>query len=57
MALFRLVVYLSKIELVVNGKKVPLNKFTNNVLNDILLAFLKNLRNVEISEITKVEIS
>ena len=45
------------IELIVQGEKIHLNRFTSNVLHDVLMAFLKNLRNVEIEKISKVEIS
>ena len=45
-----------KLEVYLKGKKLPMNQFVEKVFNDILLAILKNLRDVEIDKISKVEI-
>jgi len=44
------------IEVYVKGKKLPMNNFVASIINDILLAILNNLRNVEIDKISKIEI-
>jgi len=46
----------NKLEVYLKGKKLPMNKFVENVFNDVLVAILKNLRNVEIDKISKIEI-
>jgi hypothetical protein len=52
-----LVIYMTHdIEVLVKGKKLPMNDFVANVINDVMLAILKNLRNVEIDKISKIEI-
>ncbi len=45
-----------KIEVYVKGKKLPMNNFVANVINDVMLAILNNLRNVDIDKISKIEI-
>jgi len=45
-----------KLEIYLKGKKLPMNKFVENVFNDVLLAILNNLRGIEIENITKIEI-
>ena len=45
-----------KLEVYVKGKKLPMNDFVENIFNDILLAILNNLRNIEIDKISKIEI-
>lgn len=45
-----------KLEVYLKGKKLPMNEFVENIFNDVLLAILKNLRDVEIDKISKVEI-
>ncbi|MBD3407167.1 MAG: hypothetical protein GF411_13695 [Candidatus Lokiarchaeota archaeon] len=45
------------LKLTVKGKTVPVNAFVKNILNDVLIAILKNLRNVDIDTISEVEIS
>ena len=45
-----------KLEVYLKGKKLPMNKFVENVFNDLLLALLRNLRDVEIDKISKIEI-
>jgi hypothetical protein len=39
------------IEVYVKGKKLPMNDFVSNVINDVMLAILNNLRDVEIEKI------
>jgi hypothetical protein len=52
-----LVIFMTNdIEVLVKGKKLPMNDFVANVINDVMLAILKNLRNVEIDKISKIEI-
>ncbi len=46
-----------EIELYVNGERIALNRFTANVLRDVLMAFLRNLHGVEVDEIKKIEVS
>ncbi len=48
---------MSRTELFVNGKKVVMNRFLQNLLTDLLMAFLRNLRDVEISDITRVDVT
>lgn len=45
-----------KLEVYVKGKKLAMNEFVENIFNDVLLAILNNLRNVEIDKISKIEI-
>jgi hypothetical protein len=45
-----------KLEVYLKGKKLPMNKFVENVFNDVLLAILNNLRNIEVEKISKIEI-
>ena len=45
-----------KLEVYVKGKKLPMNEFVRNVFNDIFLAILNNLHDVEIDKISKIEI-
>jgi hypothetical protein len=45
-----------KLEIYLKGKRLPMNKFVENIFNDVLLAILNNLRNVEIEKISKIEI-
>ena len=46
-----------EIEVIVNGEKLLMNQFVSSMIRDVILAMLNNLRDVEISTITKVEIS
>jgi len=43
-------------EVYLKGKKLPMNNFVENVINDVIVAILGNLRNVEIDKISKIEI-
>ena len=45
-----------KLEIYLKGKRLPMNTFVENVFNDILLAILNNLRNVEVEKISKITI-
>ena len=45
-----------KLEVYLKGKKLPMNKFVENVINDVMLAILNNLHDVEIDKISKIEI-
>jgi len=45
-----------KIEVYVKGKRLPMNNFVANVINDVMLAIINNLRNVEIDKISKIDI-
>lgn len=45
-----------RLEVYLKGKKLPMNKFVENVINDVMVAILSNLRDVEIDKISKIEI-
>ncbi|MHA1134988.1 MAG: hypothetical protein ACTSSE_00715 [Candidatus Thorarchaeota archaeon] len=45
-----------KLEIYLKGKRLPMNKFVENVFNDVLLAILNNLRDIEVDKISKIEI-
>jgi hypothetical protein len=45
-----------RLEVYLKGKKLPMNKFVENVINDVMVAIIGNLRDVEIDKITKIEI-
>jgi hypothetical protein len=45
-----------KLEVYLKGKKLPMNKFVENVINDVLLAILNNLRDVDVETISKITI-
>ncbi|MGY5873103.1 MAG: hypothetical protein RTV72_12710 [Candidatus Thorarchaeota archaeon] len=45
-----------KLEVYLKGKKLPMNNFVESVINDVMVAILSNLRNVEIDKISKIEI-
>jgi hypothetical protein len=47
----------SKLKLVVGGEEVHTNEFVENIFRDIVLALLNNLRDIELDEISKIEIS
>ncbi|MHA1934011.1 MAG: hypothetical protein ACW97A_01900 [Candidatus Thorarchaeota archaeon] len=44
-------------ELLVKGEKVVMNEFVNNVIHDVIMAVVSHLRDIEIDEIKRVEIS
>lgn len=43
-------------EVYVNGKKLHMNEFIAKVINDVLIAILHNLRDVDITKISKIQI-
>ena len=45
-----------KLEVYLKGKRLPMNNFVESVINDVMVAILSNLRNVEIDKISKIEI-
>jgi len=47
----------SKLKLVVGGEEVHMNEFVANVFRDVILALLNNLRDIELDEISRIEIS
>ncbi len=47
----------TEIELIINGEKIAMNKFVNDIFKDVVLAFLNNLSGIELTEINRVEIS
>ncbi len=47
----------SKLKLFVGGEEVHMNEFVASVFRDVFLALLNNLRDIEIDEISKIEIS
>jgi hypothetical protein len=46
----------SEIEVYVKGNKLHMNGFVANVINDVMLALLNNLRGVDIERISKIQI-
>jgi hypothetical protein len=44
------------IEVYVKGKKLHMNEFVANIINDVMLAILNNLRDVNIDSISKIDI-
>lgn len=44
-------------ELYVKGERIPMNEFVNNVLRDIVMAVLTNLRDIDIDTIERIEIN
>jgi hypothetical protein len=53
---FGVITMSTKLEVYLKGKKLPMNEFVENIFNDVLLAILNNLRDVEIEKISKIEI-
>ncbi len=45
------------LELVVNGKSVSMNEFVERIVHDIVMAILSNLRDVDIKEINRIEVT
>jgi hypothetical protein len=45
-----------KLEVYLKGKKLPMNKFVESVINDVMMAILNNLHDIEIDKISKIEI-
>ena len=47
-----------EMKLVINGEEIAVNEFVKNILNDVLLAILGNLRGTEdLKKISRIEIS
>ena len=46
----------NNIEVYLKGKKLPMNNFVSSVINDVMMALLNNLRDVEIDKISKIQI-
>lgn len=46
----------SDFELYVKGKRIEMNDFVSKVINDMLMAILSNLRDVDLKKISLVEI-
>jgi hypothetical protein len=46
-----------KLKLVVGGEEVHMNEFVANVFRDLVLALLNNLKDIELDEISRIEIS
>jgi hypothetical protein len=44
------------VEVYVKGKKLHMNEFVANIINDVMLAILNNLRDVDIEQISKIQI-
>jgi hypothetical protein len=44
------------IEVYVKGKKLKMNEFVTSIINDVMLAILNNLRDVDIDRISKIQI-
>jgi hypothetical protein len=46
----------SKPKLFVGGEEVHMNEFVASVFHDVVLALLNNLRDIELNEISRIEI-
>jgi len=44
------------LEVYLKGKKLPMNKFVSNVINDVMMALLNNLHDIEVDKISKIQI-
>ncbi|MFX1561059.1 MAG: hypothetical protein ACFFBL_10775 [Promethearchaeota archaeon] len=42
--------------LYVKGNEIHMNDFVANIINDVLMAILSNLRDIDLDTITKIEI-
>lgn len=47
----------NELEVIIRGEKIQMNNFVSNVIHGVMLAIIKNLRGVELEEISKIEIS
>jgi hypothetical protein len=47
----------SDFELYVKGNRIEMNDFVANVISDVLMAILSNLRDIDLDKIELVEIS
>jgi hypothetical protein len=48
---------MTKMELYIDGKKIPMNQFVRSVIHDVNVSMVSHLKNVEAEKITKIEIS
>lgn len=44
------------LEVYLKGKKLAMNKFVSSVINDVMMALLNNLHDVEVDKISKIQI-
>lgn len=44
------------LEVYLKGRKLIMNNFVRNVFNDVMLALLNNLHDVEVEKISKIQI-
>ena len=44
------------LEVYLKSKKLPMNKFVSNVINDVMMALLNNLHDIEVDKISKIQI-
>ncbi|MHA1637170.1 MAG: hypothetical protein ACTSUB_04065 [Candidatus Thorarchaeota archaeon] len=44
-------------EVIINGEKILMNEFVSNVIHDVVHAMIKHLRDVDVENISKIEIS
>ena len=42
--------------LYIKGNEIHMNDFVANIINDVLMAILSNLRDIDLETITKIEI-
>ncbi len=48
---------MADLKLIVKGENIPMNEFVSNILNDLMMSFLTNLRNVDMDKIDTIEVS
>ena len=46
-----------KFELIIKGEKVFMNEFVENVIHDVIMALISHLKDIDIAEIERIEIS
>ena len=44
-------------ELFVNGEEIHMNEFVRKVIRDVMMALLANLRDVDLSEVKRLDVS
>jgi hypothetical protein len=47
----------SDLKVIVGGEELQMNEFVANVIHDVVLAILNNLRDIHLDEISKIEVS
>ncbi len=47
----------SDLKVIVGGEELHMNEFVANVIHDVVLAILNNLRDIHLDEISKIEVS